>query len=68
MGDYYRVEMDGRDLNYSKFFTEGDVEEAETPDFDSHNARQLDVEEVRNLLRKVPEYVAELESWQAEQR
>jgi UDP-glucose 4-epimerase len=63
MGDYYRVSMDTRDLDYSKFYTEGDPQEAETPDFHSHNATQLDVEGVKNLLQQVPEYMQELAAW-----
>lgn len=63
MGDYYRVQMDTRDLDYSKFFTEGDMKEAETPDYHSHNADRLDVEGVKHLLMQVPEYVAELDEW-----
>ena len=65
MGDYYRVQMDGRDLDYSKFFTEGDTEEASTSDYHSHNADRLDVEGVKQLLLQVPEFVTELESWNA---
>ena len=37
MGDYYRVPMDDRDLNYGKYFTEGDVGESAIDDYHSHN-------------------------------
>lgn len=63
MGDYYRVRMDSRDLNYNKFFTEGDLEEADTPDYHSHNTERLDLEGVKKLLMQVPEFVAELNAW-----
>lgn len=55
MGDYYRVSYDNRDLNYAKFFTEGDVEEANTEDYHSHNTYQLTKDELKDLLLTLPE-------------
>lgn len=55
MGDYFRVQFDDRDLNYNKYFTEGDPEEADTPDYHSHNTRQLDMAELKTLLKSLPE-------------
>jgi UDP-glucose 4-epimerase len=55
MTDYYRVAMDSRDLNYSKYFTEGDLHEAEVDDYTSHNTKRLNVKEVEALLRTLPE-------------
>lgn len=55
MGEYYRVSYDNRDLNYAKFFTEGDVEEANTEDYHSHNTYQLSKEELKELLLTLPE-------------
>ncbi|OGS13332.1 MAG: UDP-glucose 4-epimerase [Elusimicrobia bacterium RIFOXYA2_FULL_58_8] len=60
MGDYFRVSMDGRDLNYNKYFTEGDKKEALLSDYTSHNTRRLSVREVRKLLLKLPEITAEM--------
>lgn len=60
MGDYFRVSMDGRDLNYSKYFTEGDKKEARLSDYTSHNTERLGVNEVKELLLKLPEVAAEL--------
>lgn len=62
MGDYYRVPMDDRDLNYGKFFTEGDVRESAIDDYHSHNTEQLDVAGVERLLLALPEVRAELEA------
>lgn len=62
MGDYYRVPMDDRDLNYGKFFTEGDVRESTIDDYHSHNAEQLDVAGVERLLLALPQVRAELEA------
>jgi UDP-glucose 4-epimerase len=55
MKDYYRVAMDSRDLNYSKYFTEGDVHEAAVDDYTSHNTARLSAKEVETLLRTLPE-------------
>ncbi len=60
MGDYYRVSFDDRDLNYSKYFTEGEVEEVSTEDYHSHNTYQLDKDELRKLLLTLPEVRAAL--------
>jgi len=62
MGEHYRVGLDDRDLNYSKYFTEGDVEEAYVEDYHSHNTYQLNREELKALLLKLPEVQAELNS------
>ena len=49
-GDYYRVPVDARDLNYSEYFDEGDVEENTHDDYHSHNTERLDADGVRRLL------------------
>ncbi|SFU95585.1 SDR family NAD(P)-dependent oxidoreductase [Halomonas korlensis] len=61
MGDYYRVSFDDRDLNYGKYFTEGDVEEAATDDYHSHNTYQLNKHELKDLLLTLPEVRAALD-------
>lgn len=63
MGEYYRVRLDTRDLNYAKYFTEGDPEEVSTEDYHSHNTRQLDRDELKSLLLSLPEVRAELDAW-----
>lgn len=60
MNDYFRIHMDDRDLSYSKFFTEGAVEQAVIEDYHSHNTQQLSVEEVKALLLSLPEIQSEL--------
>jgi UDP-glucose 4-epimerase len=60
MGDYYRVEYDSRDLNYAKFFTEGDQEQVEFEDYHSHNTQQLTAPELKALLLSLPEVQAAL--------
>lgn len=62
MGDYYRIPLDERDLNYAKYFTEGDEEEALIEDYTSHNTQRLGVKEVEELLLSLPRVQKELES------
>ncbi len=53
MGDYFRVPPDNRDLNYGKFFDEGDKQLSELEDYNSHNTNRLDVEGMKSLLLKL---------------
>ncbi len=53
MGNYYRIPADERDLNYDKFFIEGDEDISNVEDYHSHNTRQLDVNGMKELLMKV---------------
>ena len=52
-GDYFRVPADGRDLNYEKFFEQGESRVNQTEDYNSHNTHRLDLEEVKALLLKL---------------
>ncbi len=54
MGDYYRIPADNRDLNYGKYFTEGEFRVSEVEDYTSHNTERLDVEGMKKLLIKLP--------------
>ena len=58
MGDYYRLPADNRDLNYAKYFSEGDEEISHLEDFTSHNTKQLSVKQVKSLLLKL-DYIKE---------
>lgn len=60
MGPYYRVKMDTRGLNYSKFFTEGDIKEVSTEDYNSSNADRIGVKQIEELLLSLPEVQREL--------
>lgn len=62
MGDYFKVKMDVRDLNYNKYFTEGDTKKAPLEDYTSHNTYRLNIQEVEDLLLSLPQVKAELES------
>lgn len=60
MGDYFRIQADNRDLNYSVYFEQGDTEQAEYRDYDSHSVERMTVGEVEALLLTLPEVRAEL--------
>lgn len=53
MGCYYRIPADNRDLNYNKFFVEGELSIATLDDYTSHNTKRLDVAGVKQLLLKL---------------
>jgi len=50
MGDYYRIPADNRDLNYAKYFSEGESDISKLDDYTSHNTRRLNVDEIKSLL------------------
>jgi UDP-N-acetylglucosamine 4,6-dehydratase len=50
MGAYYRIPADNRDLNYAKYFSEGEADISTLDDYTSHNTRRLNVEAVKSLL------------------
>lgn len=50
---YYRIPADSRDLNYAKYFVEGEVEISSIDDYTSHNTHRLDVEGVKRTLLKL---------------
>lgn len=51
LGDYFRIPADARDLNYDKYFVEGEKEISALDDYTSHNTRRLDIEGVIRTLR-----------------
>ena len=60
MGDFMRISMDERDLNYARFFTEGEELESKDRDYDSHTTEQLTLAEMKELLLSLPEIQADL--------
>jgi UDP-glucose 4-epimerase len=52
-GEYYRVPADNRDLNYAQYTDEGDKDLSTIEDYNSHNTERLDVEGMKQLLRKL---------------
>ena len=53
MGRYYCVPADDRDLNYNKYFVEGEPQVSAFEDYTSHNTNRLDVEQIKALLMKL---------------
>lgn len=53
LGNYYRIHADSRDLNYDKYFVEGETRIAELEDYTSHNTQRLDVPGVKQVLMQL---------------
>lgn len=53
MGGYYRLPADNRDLNYAKYFSEGEEKISRLEDYTSHNTTLLNVEQIKTLLLKL---------------
>lgn len=53
MGGYYRIPADSRDLNYDKYFVEGETEISKIDDYTSHNTHRLTVPEVKEVLMQL---------------
>ena len=57
-GDYFRVPLDARSLDYSKYVEEGEDDVADAADFDSDNTEQMTVEQAKTLIASLPEMQA----------
>ena len=53
MGNYFRIPADTRDLNYDKYFVEGEEKISQLEDYHSHNTFRLDKEGMKKLLLKL---------------
>lgn len=53
LGEYFRIPSDARDLNYGKYFVEGEKKVSEIEDYTSHNTYRLDIDGVKNTLLKL---------------
>lgn len=60
---YWRIKMDGRDLNYSPYISEGKADETIGENFHSGNAEQLSIPQVKELLLSLPEIQDALRIW-----
>lgn len=63
LGDFYRVPCDKRDLNYDKYFKDGDTERNPLTEFNSNNTQLLDVEQVKEKLLSLRYIRDELAAW-----
>lgn len=65
LGNFYRVPCDKRDLNYDKYFKDGDVERNPLTEFNSNNTELLNVEQVKDKLLSLQYIRDELEEWES---
>lgn len=63
MGGYYRIPADTRDLNYDKFFNDGEEVITQAHEYHSHNTEQLNETELKNMLLKLREIQPELKEF-----
>ena len=63
MGEYYRIPADTRDINYSKFFEEGETVVTQAHEYHSHNTKQLNEEELKALLLNLLEIQDDLKEF-----
>jgi UDP-glucose 4-epimerase len=54
LGRYYRIPADSRDLNYDKYFVEGETSISQIDDYTSHNTHRLDLAELKKVLIGLP--------------
>ena len=64
LGNFYRVPCDKRDLNYDKYFKDGDTQRNPLTEFNSHNTELLDVEQVKKKLLELAYIREQLEAWE----
>lgn len=63
MGRFYKVHADKRDLNYDKYFIEGNEELQYIDDYNSHNTQRLGMEQIKDKLLNLEYINEELRSW-----
>ncbi len=63
MGGFYRVPADKRDLNYEKYFVDGDQNLSSEDEYNSHNTERLNIEQIKEKLLKLDYVREQLESW-----
>lgn len=63
IGAYYRIVADSRDLNYSKYFSEGEIRLSQSKDYTSENTERLDVDGMKKLLHELDFIKNELIGW-----
>ena len=54
LDNYFRVSPDNRDLNYEKYFSNGEIEISSSEEYNSHNTEQLDINKTKSLLLNLP--------------
>lgn len=62
-GDYFRIPQDTGDLDFERYFSEGEPELAASGEYNSGNTQQLDVDEMVTVLERLPYIRSELQGW-----
>jgi UDP-N-acetylglucosamine 4,6-dehydratase/5-epimerase len=60
LGNYYRIPADNRDLNYDRYFSQGELNVSSFEEYHSHNTKRLDIENTKKLLCKLPQIRKEI--------
>ena len=68
LGEFYRVPADKRDLNYDKYFKEGDLDRNLLTEFNSNNTRLLNVQQIQEKLLQLAYIREELAAWEGNHR
>ncbi|WP_217596268.1 polysaccharide biosynthesis protein, partial [Cohnella sp. GbtcB17] len=63
LGGFYRVPADKRDLNYDKYFVEGDKQLSSEEEYNSHNTTRLNIEQIKDRLLSLDYVRDELKGW-----
>lgn len=63
LGGFFRVPADQRDLNYNKYFENGDIKLTTVEEYNSDNTKILSIEEIKNILLQLDYIQAELKEW-----
>ncbi len=63
MGDFYRLPADKRDLNYDKYYLEGDQKLSSEDEYNSHNTERLSITQIKEKLLQLDYVKDQLESW-----
>lgn len=63
MGSFYRVPADKRDLNYDKYYIDGEKDRSSLSEFNSNNTELLNVEQIKEKLLQLDEIKSELAAW-----
>jgi UDP-N-acetylglucosamine 4,6-dehydratase len=63
LGGFYRVPVDKRDLNYDKYFVEGNENLSNLGEYNSHNTQRLNIEQVKDKLLTLEYINEELKGW-----
>lgn len=67
-GNYFRIPSDNRDLNYAKYFTEGEGSRRNQEEYNSDNTNRINIEQVKEMLLKLPYIQQELKTFKVEEK